>query len=46
MDIFCYGDKSHIRIQPHIKYCLGAEKTVVTGGKNGFFKQRSDDPLN
>ena len=33
MEIFCYGDKSHIRVQPHIKYYLGAAKTVVTGGK-------------
>ena len=37
MEIFCYGDKSHIRLQPHIKYYLGAAKTVVTGGKNVIF---------
>ena len=37
MEIFCYGDKSHIRVQPHIKYYLGAAKTVVTGGKNVIF---------
>ena len=33
MEIFCYGDWSHIRVQPHIKCYLGAAKTVVTGGK-------------
>ena len=38
MEIFCYGDKSHIRVQPHIKYYLGAAKTVVTGGKNVIFR--------
>ena len=37
MEIFCYGDKSHIRVHPHIKYFLGAAKTVVTGGKNVIF---------
>ena len=52
MEIFCYGDKSHIRVHPHIKYFLGAAKTVVTGGKNakmwyfGLKVLRPDNPLN
>ena len=37
LEIFCYGDKSHIRVQPHMKYYLGAAKLVVTGGKNVIF---------
>ena len=38
MEMFCYGDKSHIRVHPHIKYFLGAAKTVVTGGKKVIFR--------
>ena len=37
MEIFCYGDKSHIRVHPHIKYFPGAAKNVVTGGKYMIF---------
>ena len=37
LEIFCYGDRSHIRVQPHMKYYLGAAKLVVTGGKNVIF---------
>ena len=37
MKIFCYGDKSHIRVHPHIKYFPGAAKNVVTGGKYMIF---------
>ena len=34
LEIFCYGDRSHIRVQLPMKYYLGAAKLVVTGGKN------------
>ena len=37
MEMFCYGDKSHIRVHPHIKYFLGAAKNVITGGKYMIF---------
>ena len=37
MGIFCYGDKSHIRVHPHIKYFPGAAKNVVTGHKYIIF---------
>ena len=37
MEMFCYGDKSHIRVHPHIKYFPGAAKNVVTGGKYKIF---------
>ena len=37
LEIFCYGDRSHIRVQLHMKYYLGAAKLVVTGGKNVIF---------
>ena len=37
MEIFYYGYKSHINVQPHMKYYLGAAKTVVIGGKNVTF---------
>ena len=34
LEIFCYGDRSHIRVQLPMKYYLGAAKLEVTGGQN------------
>ena len=34
MEIFCYGQRGLIRLPLHVKFFLGAAKTVVTGGKN------------
>ena len=39
MEMFFYGDKSHIRVHPHVKYFLGAAKNVVTVGKNMIFEK-------